>query len=83
MPEDMPPVDEAIASRLWHDEEDAEAEAGAEEAGEEGAEEGAEGVGERVGVRALPRGRRGADARVAREVGQMSTLTLPLPIPIP
>ena len=35
------------------------------------------------GVLAGARGRRGADARVAREVGQMSTLTLPLPIPIP
>ena len=72
MPGDMPPVEEAIHSRLWLDEDDAEAEAGEE--GEEG-EEGAEGAEERA---LLLRGRRGADARVAREVGQRSTLTLTL-----
>ena len=73
MPEDMPPAEEATPSRLWLDEE-AESEEEAEEAGAAGAAEGA-GKGEGEGaegareVAALLRGRGGADARVARQVG--------------
>jgi len=76
MPEDMPPAEEATPSRLWLDEE-AESEEEAEEAGAAGAAGAAEGAGKGEGegaegareVAALLRGRGGADARVARQVG--------------